>query len=290
MTLHGRQVTYRRGGAGPAVVLIHGLAGNSATWRLVMPALTEHFDVIAPDLLGHGHSAHPLGDYSLGAHASGVRDLLAVLGVRSATIVGHSFGGGVAMQLAYQHPELCDRLVLVGSGGLGREVSLLLRLCTLPIADRLMPLVFSPTLAAGGRSASKYLRRRGLSSPMVGEYLRAYSSLAAAQNRKGFVRTMRTVIDPRGQTVSALDRLYLAAHLPALIVWGERDGIIPVRHADAAHEAIPGSRLEILAGSGHFPHIDQPAVFVAALEDFIATTVAGGAQRRSLSDALRHAS
>ena len=127
IVIHGHDVSYRRAGDGEVVLLIHGLAGSSVTWRDVQPVLATSFDVIAPDLLGHGESAKPVGDYSLGAFASGMRDFLAVLGVPSATIVGHSFGGGVAMQLAYQHPELCDRLVLVGSGGLGREVSWLLR-------------------------------------------------------------------------------------------------------------------------------------------------------------------
>jgi len=275
VTIHGHDVRYRRAGEGEAIVLIHGLAGSSLTWGPVMDKLTEHYDVIAPDLLGHGESAKPMGDYSLGAMASGLRDLLAILGVERATIVGQSFGGGVAMQLAYQHPELCSRLVLVGSGGLGREVSWILRISSLPGAEHLMPLLFPKFVANAGNVVGGFLHDRGMRAPLVGEMWRAYSSLAGAENRKAFVRTMRGVIEPGGQTVSALDRLYLAGHLPTMIVWGDNDAIIPVEHAHAAHEAIPGSRLEVLEDIGHFPHAEAPEQFVELMLDFMATTEAG---------------
>lgn len=286
VTIHGHEVRYRRAGEGEAIVLIHGLAGSSLTWQHVMGDLAEHYDVIAPDLLGHGESAKPMGDYSLGAMASGLRDLLAILGVEKATIVGQSFGGGVAMQLAYQHPELCNRLVLVGSGGLGREVSWLLRLCSLPGAEQLMPLVFPRPVAACGSAIGGFLHARGLRAPLVSEMWRAYSSLAGAENRKAFVRTMRGVIEPGGQTVSALDRLYLAGNLPTLIVWGADDAIIPVEHAHAAHEAIAGSRLEILDGIGHFPHAEAPERFVEVMCDFMDTTTPGPVSKIDLRDAL----
>jgi pimeloyl-ACP methyl ester carboxylesterase len=267
--IHGHDVSYRRGGEGETVLLLHGLAGSSRTWRSVVPDLARTHDVIAPDLLGHGESAKPMGDYSLGAFASGMRDFLAALDVPSATIVGHSFGGGVAMQLAYQHPELCDRLVLVSSGGLGREVSWMLRLLTLPGAEQLMPLMFARVVADRGDGFGRLLGRVGLNSPRFAEMWRAYASLAGAENRKAFVRTIRGVIEPGGQTVSALDRLYLAAHVPTLIVWGNRDDIIPVAHATAAHEAIPGSQLAVLAGVGHFPHVEAPERFLSVLIDFL---------------------
>ena len=272
VSIHGHDVSYRRGGEGETVLLLHGLAGSSRTWRAVVPDLARTHDVIAPDLLGHGESAKPMGDYSLGAFASGMRDFLAALDVPSATIVGHSFGGGVAMQLAYQHPELCDRLVLVSSGGLGREVSWLLRLLTLPGAEQLMPLMFPRVVADRGAGVGRLLGRVGLNSPRFAEMWRAYASLAGAENRKAFVRTIRGVIEPGGQTVSALDRLYLAAHVPTLIVWGNRDDIIPVEHAAAAHEAIPGSRLAVLAGVGHFPHVEAPERFLSVLIDFLGET------------------
>jgi pimeloyl-ACP methyl ester carboxylesterase len=287
VSIHGHDVAYRRAGSGEAVVLVHGLAGSSRTWKDVMPTLARSHDVIAPDLLGHGESAKPLGDYSLGAHASGLRDLLTTLGVSSATLVGHSFGGGVAMQVAYQHPELCDRLVLVGSGGLGRDVSWLLRLATLPFAEYAMPFVFSRRVAERGTDVSRFLGRRGIQSPRLGEIWRAYGSLAGTENRKAFVRTIRTVIDTSGQTVSALDRLYLASHVPTLIVWGENDHIIPVAHAHVAHDAIAGSRLEILDDVGHFPHTEAPNRFLDVVRRFLAETPAVAASGPPLEEILR---
>ena len=238
-----------------------------------MPALAGEYRMIAPDLIGHGESAKPLGDYSLGAYASGMRDFLGVLGVERATLVGQSFGGGVAMQLAYQHPEVCERLVLVDSGGLGREVSPILRAVTLPLAEYVLPVVF-PVLRQGpGRHRQPLPEAtRGIQSGRAAEMWLAYRSLTESDNRKAFVRTMRSVIDPGGQTVSAMDRLYLAASVPTLIVWGEDDTIIPVSHGHAAHEVIVGSRLEIIEGVGHFPHVEAPERFVEVLRDFLQTS------------------
>jgi pimeloyl-ACP methyl ester carboxylesterase len=286
VTIHGHDVGFRRGGNGEPILLIHGLAGSSRTWDDVMPTLVTHYDVTAPDLLGHGESAKPMGDYSLGAFASGLRDLLSVLGVESTTIVGHSFGGGVAMQLAYQHPHLVDRLVLVGSGGLGREVSWLLRLLTLPGFEYVMPIGFPKPLVDRATDVGRHLGRRNIRSPKLAEMWRAYASLAGAQNRSAFVRTMRGVIEPTGQMVNAQDRLYLAAHIPTLIVWGDRDGIIPVSHAHRAHELIPTSRLEILEGVGHFPHVEAPERFTEVLLDFMATTKPASTRHEALRDVL----
>ena len=286
MSIHGHSVGYRRAGEGEPILLIHGLAGSSRTWDDVIPRLSEHYDVIAPDLLGHGESAKPLGDYSLGAFASGVRDMLSVLGVPSVTIVGHSFGGGIAMQLAYQHPHLVDRLVLVGSGGLGRDVSWLLRILTLPGAEYLMPIFFPRPLVERATGVGRQLGQRNIRSPRLGEMWRAYSSLAGAPNRTAFVRTMRGVIEPGGQMVNAVDRLYLAAHLPTLIIWGDQDGIIPVEHAYSAHEAIESSRLEILEGVGHFPHVEAPDVFNDVLLDFMESTKPASTRHEALRDVL----
>lgn len=277
VTIHGHAVGYRRAGSSndETVLLIHGLAGSSKTWDAVIPTLAEQYDVIAPDLLGHGESAKPRGDYSLGAFASGLRDFLAMMEIDSVTIVGHSFGGGVAMQLAYQYPHLVDRLVLVGSGGLGREVSTLLRLLSLPGAEYLMPLAMPKPMVDGATHVGRFLGRRNLRSAKLGEFWRGYASLAGAENRQAFVKTMRGVIEPGGQTVSATDRLYLAARVPVMIVWGDHDGVIPVEHGIAAHEVIQTSRLEILEGVGHFPHVEAPERFAEVMIDFLASTTAG---------------
>ena len=288
VSIHGHDVGYRRIGEqhDQTILLIHGLAGSSKAWDAVMPQLGARFDVIAPDLLGHGESAKPTGDYSLGAFASGLRDFLAVLEVNTVTIVGHSFGGGVAMQLAYQHPHLVDRLVLVGSGGLGREVSWLLRLMSLPGAEYLMPIAFPKPAVEIGTGVGRFFGRQGFRSARLGEMWRSYSSLAGAENRGAFVRTMRGVVEPGGQVVNATDRLYLAARVPTMIVWGDRDAIIPVEHAYGAHDEIASSRLEILDGVGHFPHVDAPDLFAATLLDFVDTTAPGPVTADSLRDVL----
>src|SRR2546423_4144938 len=212
--IHGHDVAYRAAGAGPVVLLVHGIAGSSATWSRVMPALAEHHTVIAPDLLGHGESAKPRGDYSLGAYASGIRDLLLALGHERATVVGHSLGGGVAMQFSYQFPERTERLALVSSGGLGEEVHLLLRAATLPGSEFVLPLLASRPLLDAGEWVSRTLGRVGLRvGPDVAEMARGYASLADRDTRAAFVHTLRSIVDPRGQRVSARDRLYLASEL-----------------------------------------------------------------------------
>jgi len=273
LELHGHRVTYRTGGSGPVLLLLHGITNSSETWEGVAGLLSEHFTLIAPDLLGHGESATPRGDYSLGAHASGVRDVLTALGHDRVTVVGHSLGGGIAMQFAYQFPERCERLVLVSSGGLGREVHFVLRAASLPGADWVLPLLTSPHLLGLGRGVGGLLKRVHLAPGADIELLgRGFTSLDNAGSRQAFLHTVRAVIEPGGQRVSASDRLALAALLPTLIVWGERDSIIPVAHGAAAHEAMPGSRFEVFPGAGHLPHDHDPQRFAALLADFCATT------------------
>src|SRR3954454_11975742 len=209
MELHGHRVGYRMAGEGPAVVLVHGLALSSATWKYVIPALAERYTVLAPDLFGHGESAKPRGDYSLGAHASGLRDLMVALGIERATLVGHSLGGGIAMQLGYQFPERCERLVLVASGGLGKEVNGLLRAVTLPGAEYVLPVILTPWLRLRAEVVGGWLNKVGWRpGPRFGEVWRSYTSLTDRAGQQAFVHTVRSVIDVSGQRVSARDRLY----------------------------------------------------------------------------------
>jgi pimeloyl-ACP methyl ester carboxylesterase len=274
LTLHGHRVAYRQAGEhGPVLVLIHGITSSSQTWGRVMPALARNFTVIAPDLAGHGGSAKPKGDYSLGAHATGVRDLLLALGHERASIVGHSLGGGIAMQFSYQFPERCERLVLVDSGGLGRDVSLLLRAATLPGSEFVLPLLAATRLLDAGEFAGRLLGRVGLRARTdFEEIARGHATLSDADTRAAFVHTLRSVVEPGGQRVDASNRLYLAEHIPFLLLWGERDSIIPVAHGRAAHEQVPGSRLEVFARSGHFPQLDEPERFIDVLIEFIDST------------------
>jgi pimeloyl-ACP methyl ester carboxylesterase len=288
LTLHGHRVRYLHAGEGPVLALIHGITSSADTWKPAMAGLRRDHTVIAPDLLGHGASAKPRGDYSLGAYASGVRDLLAALGHDRVTVVGHSLGGGVALQFAYQFPERTERLVLVSSGGLGREVSMLLRAAALPGAELVLPFLVPRWVGWAADGLGRAGARLGLrTSQDMGELVRGFLSLSDAEARAAFLHTLRAVIDPGGQRVSGNDRLYLAESLPTLLVWGERDPIIPAAHGIAAHEAMPGSGLEIFAGGGHFPHLDDPVRFVELLRDFVAGTEPAVLDPESLRDRIR---
>ena len=289
-TIHGHRIGYRRAGDGPVLLLLHGIAGSSETWIPAMELLQTDYTVVAPDFLGHGRSAKPGGDYSLGNFANLMRDLLVVLGVERVTVIGQSFGGGVAMQFAYQFPDRCERLVLVDAGGLGREVNWILRLVTLPAAEYLMPVLFPSFAQRWGDPVVRLADRIGLRSVPAMEIWRSYRSLTDAEGRQAFVRTMRSVIDPGGQSISAIDRLYLTERVPTLIVWGQKDRIIPISHAYQALEAAPHSRLEIMPGVGHFPQSEDPASFVEILTDFLHTSPASNFSTDGHRDRLRRGS
>jgi len=273
ISLHGHRLSYRTGGHGPLLVLVHGITNSSASWEPVLATLGQRFTVIAPDLLGHGDSAKPRGDYSLGANASLLRDLMLALGHQRATIVGHSLGGGIAMQMAYQFPERVERLVLVSSGGLGRQVTPLLRAVALPGAELVLPLLASEPLVNAGAKVGGWIARIGLRvGTDVAAMATGVASLQDIEARRAFVHTARSVIEIGGQRVSATDKLYLAEAVPTLILWGDRDTIIPARHGIRAHELMPGSRLRIFDGARHFPHHDDPAGFAAEITDFVDAT------------------
>ncbi len=272
LDLHGDRIAYREAGAGPPLLLIHGMAGSSATWRAIIPQLSTKYRVIAPDLLGHGMSAKPRGDYSLGAFAVFLRDLLDELGVARATVVGQSLGGGIAMQFVYQHREYCERLALIGSGGLGPDLSPMLRVLSAPGAELVLPVVAPQSVLNLGNKLGSWLTSAGIQAPRAGQMWQAYSSLSDPAARQAFLRTLRSVVDHRGQAVSALNKLHLTECLPVVLIWGDNDRIIPVAHAYAAHDALVGSRLEVLEGIGHFPHVEAPTAVADILENFIATT------------------
>jgi pimeloyl-ACP methyl ester carboxylesterase len=271
LDLHGERVAYLDEGQGEVILLLHGMAGSSQTWRSMWRPLSRKYRVIAPDLPGHGHSAKPRSDYSLGAFAVFLRDLLDELGVTHATVVGQSLGGGVAMQFVYQHPDYCRRLILMNSGGLGQDVGWTLRLLSAPGAELIMPIIAPPPVLIAGERVRSWFGKLGIQSPRGAEIWNAYSSFSDAETRQAFLRTLRSVVDYRGQAVSALNRLHLA-DMPTMVIWGDEDAIIPVKHAYAVHEVRPDVRLEILPGVGHFPQVERPAAVVDLIEDFIATT------------------
>ena len=270
---HGNEIAFHRCGNGEPVILIHGIASSFNTWNAVLPELGKSHLAAAPDLLGHGRSSKPRGDYSLGAFATGIRDFMEALEIPSATIVGHSMGGGIAMQFAYQFPKRVRRMVLVNSGGLGPEVTALLKAATLPGSELFILAATSDRLESIGRSVGRRLRGWGFrATPGMASVGSHFIALKDREARKAFVTTARSVMDWRGQRIDARDRLYLAAEFPTMIVWGRRDRFIPVDHGIAAHQLIRGSRLEIFDESGHFPHEHEPERFSEVLIDFIAST------------------
>lgn len=281
-TLHGDHVAFWD--SGPAtdgsgeprddelVLLVHGIAGSAHTWSPLLAALARRHETrryVAPDLLGHGSSSAPWADYSLGGYATGLRDLMVSLGYRRATVVGHSLGGGVAQQFAFQFPQHTSRLVLIDSGGLGREVSPVLRAATLPAAEWVLPVIAGTgVVRAAEWLASGARRLSGVVSPSTRESGRAWASLADPVHRRAFVHTARSVIDSGGQRVRAIERLDLAADLPLLVAWGTADTMIPIEHGRRAHELVAGSELALFEGAGHFPHCDEPDAFAERLLRF----------------------
>jgi pimeloyl-ACP methyl ester carboxylesterase len=287
LVLHGNRISYYGAGSGPVLLLIHGIASNADAWLPSIPLLARQYTVIAPDLPGHGNSDKPPGDYSLGSLASTLRDLLVVLGHERATMVGHSLGGGVAMQFSYQFPERTERLVLVSSGGLGNTVSPLLRAASLPGAELVVAATVAP-IAAIGRFLGVGLSKIGLRPAAdIQEVARGFASLADPPARAAFLDTLRAVVGPRGQRVDARSKLYLAQGMPTLLIWGERDPIIPVSHGRRAQAMMPGSRFVAFPDSGHMPQVDAPHLFSDVVLDFLSATKPAELDPERLRELLR---
>ncbi|WP_229856462.1 alpha/beta fold hydrolase [Nocardioides flavus (ex Wang et al. 2016)] len=271
VVLHGHELSYVDSGSGPVALFIHGILGSQRQWAHLVDEVDDDHRVVVPDLFGHGDSAKPTDDYSLGSHAATLRDLLDHLGIDRVTLVGHSLGGGIAMQFYYLFPERVDRLVLVASGGLGREVNLVLRAATLPLAEQVLGLVASdPVLErveAVGRGAQRLGWRPGAD---IGAVWRGFTSLGDRESRRAFLATTRAVIDIGGQSISAHDHLGAVTPPPTLVVWGSRDRMIPAWHALNAQRALPECRVELFEGAGHFPHLDDPDRFARVLREFMA--------------------
>ncbi len=289
-TIHGYRRAFRIAGSGPALLLIHGIGDNSTTWDTVHAKLAQRFTVIAPDLLGHGQSDKPRADYSVPAYANGMRDLLSVLDIEKVTVVGHSLGGGVAMQFAYQFPQLVERLILIGAGGVTKEVNVALRIASLPMGGEALALLrlpfVLPTMQAVGKVAGAMIGSTGLGRDLP-DVLRILRDLPEPTASSAFTRTLRAVVDWRGQVVTMLDRCYLTESVPVQLIWGEQDVVIPVSHARLAHAAMPGSQLEIFKRSGHFPFHDDPDRFVEVVQRFIEATAPAEYDQTALRELLR---
>ena len=273
ITIHGHERAYVKMGEGPVLLLLHGLGCDHTTWLPVIHKLARHFTVIAPDLLGHGVSAKPRADYSVGGYANGMRDLLTVLNIDKVTVVGHSFGGGIAMQFAYQFPERTERMILVAPGGLGPEVSPFLRAVTLPGFHRAMGVATMPGIRHLGKAGLKALSRSRLTAARdLGELAQIYESFKDPRARAAIRHVVRAVVDLRGQIVTMVDRAYLTQAMPMLVIWGTDDVVIPAKHAENVARIAPGAVVEVLPNSGHFPHKDHPDRFVKILQTFVKAT------------------
>lgn len=272
VVLHGHELSYADSGKGPVVLFIHGILGSQQQWSHLVDTMDDDHRVVMPDLFGHGESAKPLGDYSLSSHAATMRDLLDHLDIDRVTLVGHSLGGGIAMQFFYLFPERVERLVLVSSGGLGREVNVALRAATLPGAAQVLSVAASaPVLSqveALGKAATKAGWRPGAD---ISAIWKGFSSLGDRESRRAFLATTRAVIDIGGQSISAHDHLEGSLPIPTLIVWGSKDHMIPASHARSVEQALPECQVEIFDGAGHFPHLDDPDRFARLLREFIAS-------------------
>ncbi len=287
VTVHGHRRAFVMAGSGPALLLLHGLGCDHATWLPVIDGLARRYTVIAPDLLGHGASDKPRADYSVGGFANGMRDLLTVLGIDKATVVGHSFGGGVAMQFGYQFPERTERLVLVGSGGLGPEVSPAIRAITTTGFHQFMGLLTLPGIRQVGTGSLRALSRTGVKQFRdFDEVASIYDSFKDPSARAAIRHVVRAVVDWKGQIVTMADRAYLTEAMPMCVIWGADDLVVPVSHASNASALAPTARVEIVPNAGHFPHRDHPERFAKIVRDFIRTTEPAHYDRERWRDLL----
>jgi pimeloyl-ACP methyl ester carboxylesterase len=264
ITLHGREVAYRDlPGTGIPVLLVHGIGSSSDTWGDVPERLASSgLRVLAIDLPGHGESSRGGGDYSLGSLASTLRDLLDELHIERVHLVGHSLGGGVSMQFVYQFPERVASMVLESSGGLGEEAFTGLRAASLPGSEVVIRWAINEKTLKGAAWVGRRLDRFGVAPhALTPQALQTVSWLTEQDRRTAFLATLRSVVSPKGQTVSALDKLHLMEGSRVLIIWGDKDPMIPIKHGENAHGLLAGSQFVVFPGAGHEPHMHDPQRF-----------------------------
>ncbi len=274
VAVEGNRISYLECGApdAPPVILVHGLMSDSGTWAEVLAPLAERgVRAIAIDLLGHGQSDAPRGLYLLDDFAILLDGFMAALGIAQATLCGHSLGGAIAVHFGYHYPNRVRQLVLVSAGGLGREVSPALRMLALPGAEQLTGVVMGRRWVQRLLRSSPVHRVFRVTDQRLVNLRRIGRTLFRADLRAAFFRSLRGVIGPRGQLGSFVEMQYLAAHLPTMLVWSQRDVIIPVAHAHRTHEHLPGSELVVFEGGGHEPHRRNAEEFADAMVTFVLT-------------------
>lgn len=266
--LNGHVISYlHHPGAGVSLLLVHGVGSSIETWGDIPDRLASAgLPFVAIDLLGHGSSSMGHGDFSLGAHANTIRDLMDHLELDRVHLVGHSLGGGISLQFAYQYPSRVASMILVSSGGLGPDLGVTLRAATLPGADLVLRTMGHPRVLGLAARTEQALGRLGSRRPILGPRARLrLESLRDQERRAAFLATLRSVVGPEGQRVSAVAQLTTLDADHVLIVWGELDPMVPIRHGRDAHAQLPGSKFVEILGGGHHPHTDDAEAFTLAL-------------------------
>jgi pimeloyl-ACP methyl ester carboxylesterase len=253
----------------PVVVLLHGLASDSDTWdRAIGPLGAHGLRVLAVDLLGHGHSDKPDCAYLLSDFADSLLAFMDALGLPSATLCGHSFGGAIAIYFGSQHPERVERVVLVAAGGLGREVHPVLRAAALPVAPALLRAALRPPLRRIYRHPGLHRALR-LTPDNVTNLRRAARALGSEAGQASFFASLRGVIAPSGQRAASREMRAFAEKVPMLLIWNESDPVIPLAHAQVHVAATPSSRLVVFPSGGHEPHRRSADRFAGEVAAFI---------------------
>lgn len=255
-TVFGQHIHYVEAGAGPTLILIHGLAGSIQHWQSVIAPLAQHYHVVALDQIGFGRSDKPLIDYRAETFVDFLDEFMRVEHLAKATLVGSSLGGWVAALMAIEHPEKVDRLVLVDSGGmagltdyLGPKLITALRQSTLNDARVLNPLVFA--------DPSPYNSEEALRAGFT------------AHLSAGDGYTVGKVVDAIERKEDMLDGRLDAIHVPTLILWGRQDRIVPLQFGESMERAIASAKLVVFDQCGHGPMIECPGPFMSALENFL---------------------
>ena len=265
-TVAGTEIAWTEQGAGEAIVLLHGIGDSGRTWARVAPALAARYRVLVPDLPGHGLSGRPDAPYTLAWFATVLAAWMMHIGLRRAHLVGHSFGGGVAQWLLLHHREQVDRLAHVAAGGLGREVAFGLRLAAIPFPERFCTPAAMRLSTLLGRLAS----RKAFGYPGLAEIWESARLNGIDGTGRAFCRTVRGVIDLSGQFMQTRAGVEGVPTLPPIaLFWGAEDRIIPVGHGRLALTLFDGATLEVFAGCGHYPHLQEPARFAAELLSFL---------------------
>jgi pimeloyl-ACP methyl ester carboxylesterase len=268
----GHAIAYQEAGPadGPVVLLLHGLASDADTWdKALAPLAARGVHAYAVDLLGHGQSDKPDSGYLLGDFAESLREFMDTVGISSATLCGHSFGGAIAMYFGAQHPERVERVVLVSAGGLGKEVHLVLRAAALPVAPVLLRAALQPRLRRLYARPGLHRALR-LTPDNVVNLRRAARALGTAAGQASFFAALRGVIALSGQRAASHEMRAFAERVPMLLIWNQGDPVIPLAHAEAhAARAVPTTRLVVFPGRGHEPHRRSPDRFADEVVSFV---------------------